>query len=240
MAERRLSLSVLPREIQVKILHFIPLNLWPYVNDLLPLGLELNCLWRLFNLDKIDDFSEDFIELLLRHASRIKALTWNFATWDSRLNCSLVLQRLNNLEHLDIAFHQSVTDLFFLYHLRNLRSLDLCGLCIIDSYQFEIILPMLDRLDTLNVADCSVSKECIWQLVRSRDEANQFQYMNVRDCFSVDIGEILELSCDISHFEFCSLLMYDSMDTWLEIMDDYTHLHMCAASAEILEDYSGN
>ena len=224
----------------MKILQLVPLNLWPYVNDLSPVRLESNCLWRSLYLDRIDELTEDFIELLLRHAARVKALTWNFATWDSKLNCNLVLQTLSNLDHLDIAFNQNVTDIFFLYHLRNLCSLDLCGLCIVESYQFEIILPTLDKLFRLNVADCSVSKNCIWQFIRSRDERSNFEYLNVRDCFSLEIGEIVDFSRDIEHFEFCPMLTYDSMDNWHELLEENINLHMCAASFEILEDYQHN
>ena len=105
MAEGRPTLPVLLREIQVKILHLMPLNEWPLVNDVLPLVLESNCMRRSLNLDRIDDIESELVLLLLNHADIVKRLTWNCATWDSDINSSLVLQNLISLEHLDIAFN---------------------------------------------------------------------------------------------------------------------------------------
>ena len=231
MCERRITLDILPREIQTKIIQLVPLNLWPHLKNILPLGLDCHCVWKSINFDKIEEVDDDLVDLVLLHNDSIKKLVWNFTTWSSSINCNLVLQRLDNLEYLDVAFNQNLTDINFLYHLRKLKYLDLCGCCAVQSYQFEIILPTLSDLVAPDVGDCDISKECILQLVQNRN----FEFINVKDSFSIEIEEILEFSRNVQVFEFCPLLTPNSLEDWIHIMEEYSNLRMCTASWEILE-----
>ena len=232
MCERRVTLDILPRELQTKILELVPLNLWPHLKQILPLGLDSHSVWKNINFDKIDEVDDDLVDLVLLHKDSIKKLVWNFTTWRSSINCNLVLQRFDNLEYLDVAFNENLSDIFFLYHLRKLKHLDLCGCCAVQSYQFEIILPALSDLVSLDVGDCDISKDCILQLVENR----KFNLLNVKDCFSIYIEEILEISKNVEVFEFCPLLTRDSLEDWIRVMEQNAHLRMCSASWEILEE----
>ena len=112
-------------------------------------------------------------------------------------------------------------------------------MCIIYYWQFELLLPTLTNLVRLDVGDCNVRQPCIEKLV-NRESGLRFEFINVKDCFSVDIGDILQISNNVDIFEFCPMLTYSCANEWLEVMESSSNLFMYPASLEILEDYRSN
>ena len=81
-----------------------------------------------------------------------------------------------------------------------------------------------------------VNKKCIVQVVQQRTNDRRFQYLNVRDCFSLELTDLAEFSLNVDELEFCPNLSMETIPQWSNTLQ-YTHLNMCPAALEILEDF---
>ena len=234
--EQKESLSIiqLPRDIQVQILQFVCLSEWPLVTDILPLALSSEFIWRYIELDQLDKIDDDLVPLLIEFAHSIKSLSWTAGgNWKSQINCNVVLQHFVNLETLNLSRNESFSDILCLYHLRNLKHLYLAECVYIPSYQFDIILPTLENLKVLDVSECNVMKQCVIDIVA----VHIFHYLNVLDCFSLELSDLIHFEGKASEtLEFFPVLTFASRHLWDTMLTSRPELKMCGAAKEILDE----
>ena len=238
MAEKStILIQQLPIDVQVHILQFIPFKNWPLASELLPLALSQPTTWKKCNIDRLEILEDEVVQLITHHVQHIQVLSWNCAIWNCKISIGDFLQNFVQLECLNLASNEKITDILFLSNLKNLKRLNLAGCTGIDTEQFDVIFPTLQQITDLDVSECNVTKECIINLLHNRPNGERLSYLNVRDCFSIEIEELGDFDEDcVEVVEFCPLLTFASCHEWSANLNAHKELLMCPAALEILDE----
>ena len=234
------SLISLPVELQSDIIRRLPINDWPKVAIIpfLKAGLDLPSLWKVVNLDEVDEISNAFVDLALNYGKHVKKFYWDYSVWKSDVHPTEFLNTLSAVKEVSIVGNDNLCTLQWLCNNNEITHLSVAQCNNIIGSDFDAVVPTLKNLVSLDVSECyQCSKD---KLLNILPQLPYLEYCNVRDCCSFEYDVIIELVTDlpcVKQLSFCPEVIFDDCSCWARILEqEDSPLDICPAMAEIIED----